>query len=207
MTPAPPPREDAENWAFYLEEGESLLGVWRPDDTFRVYGMGKAMMYGCWVFAGILIFLPVLMKDYPASTPTLLIGLAIAALGTALGYGPGWLDQRGRQMRRYALSDQRVLEFQDIKLGRLRSVPVDGTLRILKTWNDNLDSFQLSFVTITDQGRAGQSVLFERLTEDQADDVLGMLNREFGIEENDTGTISLRDRPLIPWADPDPDKP
>ena len=156
-------QEDAENWAFYLNDGEGLLGIWRPDDEFRVYGLGKVLMYGCWVIGGILIILPVLMKELPFSMPPMLIGLGISALGTALGYGPAWLDQQGRRLRRYALSDQRVLEFQDIKSGRLRSVPIDENLRIVKIWNDNLESHELSFVTMTETGRAGRSVLFERL--------------------------------------------
>ena len=149
-------QEDAQNWAFYLNDGESLLGIWRPDDEFRVYGLGKVLMYGVWVIAGILIFLPVVMKNFPASTPSMLIGLGVAALGTALGYGPAWLDQQGRRLRRYALSDQRVLEFQDIKSGRLRSVPIDGSLRILKIWNEDLESHELSFVSVTEEGRAGR---------------------------------------------------
>ena len=78
--------DDDRNWLHYLEKGEALLGVWRPDDTFRLYGLGKTLMYGFWAIASIFIVGPMLMVNDTANSATLLIGLAIAALGTALGY-------------------------------------------------------------------------------------------------------------------------
>ena len=192
MSASPSTADDDRNWLHYLEKGEALLGVWRPDDTFRLYGLGKTMMYGFWAIASIFIVGPMLMVNDTANTATLLIGLAIAALGTALGYGPAWLDQRGRQKRRYTLSDQRVLEFQDIEQGRLRSVPIGPDLRAAKIYNDNLETYEVAFAQMDANGRAGRSVLFERLTEEQADQILSFVHNKTG---------ALDDRPTRPYQD------
>ncbi len=203
MTAAPSPspspsRADAENWAFYLKDNEKLLGVWRPDDEFRVYGIGKTMMLGCWVLAGVLIVGPLFLINYTSTSNVLLLGLGLAALGTILGYGPAWLDQKGRRARRYALSDRRVLEFQDIQAGRLRSVPIDQELRVIEIYNDKLDSYELSFVTLDQHGRAGRSVLFERLTEEQSGQIQSILHNSAGTEGSGSGPITLRKRGLDP---------
>lgn len=194
--------DDDSNWLHYLEKGEALLGVWRPDDTFRLYGLGKVLMYGCWAIAGLFIVGPMIMINDSGNPAILPIGLAIAAFGTALGYGPAWLDQRGRQKRRYALSDQRVLEFQDIDQGRLRFVPIGPNLRAAKLYNDKLETYEVAFAELDEEGRAGRSVLFERLTEDQADQVLTFVQQKPGASDvsepgpnDDCGPEHNRDMP------------
>lgn len=76
------------------------------------------------------------------------------------------------------MSNIRALEFQDITAGRLKSVTHSSHMRALKMYNENLDSFELSFIGAPDKEQNRRSILFERLTEQQADAILATLRSE-----------------------------
>lgn len=167
--------EDGENWRHYLEPGERLLGTWKPDDGLRVYGQGKTLLVGSASFA--LAYLVLFGHSGTSFAGTFGVALALLAFGLVLGLGPALIDRTGRRGRRFALTSTRALEFQDIRHGRLRAVRLGPTTRTLKLYNADMESYEVSFVNVDDEGRAGRSVLFERLSEAQADQVLNVLPR------------------------------
>ena len=186
---------DGDEWAFYLDAGERLLGTWRPDDTFRPYGAGKAIMAASAIGSMALLIATALFAGAERTSEAIQIAAAVLALGAILGFGPAKLDQVNRRARRYALSDRRALEFQDIRAGRLRSVIFGPKSRVLKLYNDGLESYELTFANLDDDGRVSRSVLFERLTENQVNDILRTLWREGVVERSglkDGGRTGLR---------------
>lgn len=167
--------DDADNWRHYLEPGERLLGTWKPDDELRLYGQGKALLVGSASFA--IAYLVLFTPSGTSFAGTGGVALALLAFGAILGFGPALMDRAGRRARRFALSSTRALEFQDIRHGRLRAVRLGDATRTLKLYNADMESYEISFVNLDDEGRAGRSVIFERLSEAQADQVVAMLPR------------------------------
>ena len=173
-----PATQDARDWAYYLNPDERLLRTWRPDATFRLYGSGKAILSGSAVFVFIMLLTNLILGDGRGQAGLLILAIGMMGIAAILGYGPAKLDQRNRRYRRYAVTNQRALEFQDIRHGRLKSVAFGPLTRVLKLFNGNMESHEVSFVTVDDQGHAVNSVLFERLTEPQADAVFHLIRSE-----------------------------
>lgn len=186
---------DGDNWAFYLEPEERLLGTWRPVDAFRPYGTGKSIMAVSAIAAIALLIGSVLLGDARHTSEAIRIAAAVLVFGIIMGLGPARLDQINRRARRYAVSDKRALEFQDIRNGRLKSVRFGPETRVLKLYNDNLESCELAFGNIDGAGKVSRSVLFERLTDDQVNDILRTLWRAGvvkGSAMQDGGRTGLR---------------
>ena len=166
---------DTDFWGAHLQPKELLVWTGRPDAGFRLYGMGKLMMWSS-IIGGVLIpiaFLP-LLAEQSRHLPIIAGALAIL-FGLIVGFGPARLDQVNRRARRFAITDHRVISTRDVSRERPKQLTLQDTTKMLHIYDDDLDSHGLTFANMDANNKVSEMVTFDRMTEDQALSIVDLL--------------------------------
>ena len=189
-TPSAGDLADDTFWQQHLRPEEKLLWTARPPAHFKVNAFGKAI--GWFTAFAVVLAILVFVATTEGQTTTKLLGLVAvcAVIGAIFTLGPAKLDQGNRRLRRYAITNQRVLTQRDYRNGRPNSLELRPTTKVFcvdyeaqerhldHITDDSIDEVIMGFANVSPDGQVLAQVQFERLSNAQVRALADYLDRQ-----------------------------